>query len=69
MIDKSTISRRQGAAFNNDEISKAEILGLNGQQKQPGEKTKTKVNTTAVLDMIKSLQDEIKVAISFQYIT
>ena len=62
MKQRPSISRRQGEAFRDDEKSMEEILGLSRRQESTGEnKLAAQVNAVAVLDMIKSLQEEIKV--------
>ena len=56
------ISRRQGAVMQDDEETMEEILGLRrSEQKDGNGKLAAQVNAVAVLDMIKSLQEEIKV--------
>ena len=62
---RPSISRRQGEAFEDDEKLTEEILGLSRQQESTGEnKLAAQVNAVAVLDMIKSLQEEIKVYVA-----
>ena len=62
MKQRPSISRRKGEAFEDDEKLMEEILGLSRQHESTGEnKLAAQVNAVAVLDMIKSLQEEIKV--------
>ena len=62
MKQRPSISRRQGEAFEDDEKLMEEILGLGRRQESKGgNKLAAQVNAVAVLDMIKSLQQEIKV--------
>ena len=60
---RQIISRRQGGAIRDDEKSVEEILGLSRPQEAIGNtKLAAQVSAVAVLDMIKSLQEEIKVS-------
>ena len=56
------ISKRQGEVVREEEKSMEEILGLRRPEKKTGNvKLAAQVNAVAVLDMIKSLQEEIQV--------
>ena len=67
MKQRPSISRRQGEAFEDDEKLMEEILGLGRRQEsRGGSKLAAQVNAVAVLDMIKSLQQEIKVYMEFE---